>query len=60
MTAKKPNKTELLLAIRRKCMDCSGNMRNEVRDCKIVTCPLYKYRRNALEDEKQEDGNATD
>lgn len=51
---------QLLLAIRRKCMDCSGNMRNEVRDCRIVTCPLHKYRRNALEDEKQEGDNATD
>jgi len=49
MAAKKPNQTELLSAIRKKCLDCSGGMRNEVRDCRIKDCPLYKYRRNALE-----------
>ena len=53
MATNKPNQAELLSAIRRKCMDCSGNMRNEVRDCRIKDCPLYKYRRNALEDEEQ-------
>ncbi len=50
---KEVTKAMLLSAIRRKCMDCSGNMRNEVRDCRIKDCPLYKYRRNALEDEEQ-------
>lgn len=52
---KNVTKTELLSAIRRKCMDCSGGMRNEVQDCKIKDCPLYKYRRAA-----QEDSNETD
>lgn len=55
MTAKKPNPAELLSAIRKKCMDCSGNMRNEVRDCKIRDCPLHKYRRNAMEDANETD-----
>lgn len=47
-------KAVLLSAIRRKCMDCSGNVRSEVRDCRIKDCPLYKYRRNALENEGPE------
>ena len=34
----------LLIAIRRKCMDCSGNSRNEVDTCRIAVCPLYPYR----------------
>lgn len=55
MTAKKPNPAELLSAIRKKCLDCSGNMRNEVRDCKIRDCPLHKYRRNAMEDANETD-----
>lgn len=54
MATKKPNQTELLSAIRKKCLDCSGGMRNEVRDCRIKDCPLYKYRRNALENEGPE------
>ena len=44
---------ELLSAIRRKCMDCSGGMRNEVKGCKIRDCPLHPYRANALRDEEQ-------
>lgn len=50
---KGPSITDLLSAIRRKCMDCSGNMRNEVRDCRIKDCPLHSYRRNAIESEEQ-------
>ena len=33
-----------LKAIRAKCVDCSGGSRSEVRDCTIVSCPLYVYR----------------
>lgn len=54
---KKPAAAELLAAIRRKCMDCSGNMRSEVQGCKIRACPLYGYRRNAMENEEKEKGN---
>lgn len=50
---KGPTATELLSAIRRKCMDCSGGMRSEVQNCKIKDCPLYHYRRNAIENEGQ-------
>lgn len=28
-------------AIRAKCLDCCGGMRNEVRDCKLQHCPLW-------------------
>lgn len=43
---------DLLSAIRKKCMDCCGNMRSEVQACRIKNCPLYPYRRNAVEDAK--------
>ena len=48
--AKKVSATDLLAAIRRKCMDCCGNMRSEVQTCRIKDCPLHPYRRNAMED----------
>lgn len=50
---KSPTNTELLSAIRRKCMDCSGQMRNEVRNCLVKDCPLRPYRCNALDAEDQ-------
>lgn len=34
----------LLVAIRAKCMDCSGNTRKLVERCSIAGCPLYPYR----------------
>ena len=36
--------SKLLMVIRRKCMDCSGEMREEVLNCEMVECPLYPYR----------------
>lgn len=53
MAAKKPKQTELLSAIRKKCLDCSGGMRNEVRDCRIKDCPLHSYRASAMRDAEQ-------
>lgn len=50
---KGPTAAELLSAIRKKCMDCSGGMRSEVQGCKIKDCPLHPYRRNAIDDEGQ-------
>jgi len=50
---KNATKAELLSAIRRKCLDCSGGMRNEVKGCKIRDCPLHPYRANALREEEQ-------
>ncbi len=31
-------------AIRAKCVECSGGMLSEVRDCAVVACALYPYR----------------
>ena len=31
-------------AIRAKCLECSNNQFNEVRECQITECPLYEYR----------------
>lgn len=39
-----PTSDALLIAIRAKCMDCSGNQRNLVERCNIPECPLYPYR----------------
>lgn len=33
-----------LKAIRAKCLDCTNNQNNEIRDCPIVQCPLYDFR----------------
>ncbi len=31
-------------AIRFKCLECCAGQRLEVRECLVVTCPLYCYR----------------
>jgi hypothetical protein len=31
-------------AIRRKCLDCSGQQPAEVKLCEVVTCPLWPFR----------------
>lgn len=31
-------------AIRAKCIDCSGGVPKEVRECPIEDCPIYPYR----------------
>lgn len=41
---KKTSEGALLDAIRRKCLDCSGNMRREAQTCKLKECPLWPYR----------------
>lgn len=48
---KGPTKNDLQNAIRRKCLDCSGGMRNEVRNCLVKDCPLRPYRIVGLESE---------
>lgn len=35
---------QALIAIRAKCLDCSGGSRNVVEDCLLKDCPLYPYR----------------
>lgn len=32
------------IAIRKKCLDCSGGMINEVKRCPIKDCPLWTFR----------------
>ena len=39
-----PSSDALLIAIRSKCLDCSGNQRKEVERCRLKDCPLYPYR----------------
>ena len=39
-----PSSEALLVAIRAKCMDCSGNQRKEVERCRLKDCPLHPYR----------------
>jgi hypothetical protein len=34
----------VLKAIRAKCLDCSGGMASEVRDCLVRNCALYPFR----------------
>jgi hypothetical protein len=38
------NTDVLMTAIHRKCMECSGESRNEVKSCKIKECPLFPFR----------------
>ncbi len=37
-------KTDILLAIRRKCLDCCCSQPGEVRLCPLSTCDLWPYR----------------
>jgi len=40
---KQPTARELLIAIRKNCIECCGS-RTEAKKCKIKSCPLYKYK----------------
>jgi hypothetical protein len=37
-------KTEILKAVRRKCIDCSGGEMAEVRHCTVLRCELWPFR----------------
>lgn len=37
-------KAELMKAIKFKCIECCGGMREQVDGCELDDCPLYKYR----------------
>ena len=39
-----PNPNDLLLAIRRKCLDCMCNHSKLVKGCTSKDCPLHPYR----------------
>jgi hypothetical protein len=38
------NMNDVLVAIRAKCLDCSGKSQKIVESCVIHDCPLYPYR----------------
>jgi hypothetical protein len=38
------NGGSVLKAIKRRCLDCSGGSKSEVRDCQHVTCDLHPFR----------------
>lgn len=40
----KPTPEELLIAIHKHCLECSGGSRKEVQSCRIKGCSLYPYR----------------
>lgn len=31
-------------AIRKKCIDCSGGVLSEIRNCVVPNCPLFPFR----------------
>lgn len=40
----KPTTDELLIAIHKHCLECSGGSRKEVQNCRIKGCNLHPYR----------------
>lgn len=40
----RPTPEDLLIAIHKHCLECSGGSRKEVQNCKIKRCSLHKYR----------------
>ena len=39
-------KIPLKEVLRQKCLDCSNHQMKEIRNCAVVTCPLWPYRMN--------------
>lgn len=44
MKSNLPTSDVLLVAIRAKCLDCSGGSRREVERCKLKDCAIYPFR----------------
>ena len=42
--SKLPSQNDILIAIRKKCMDCCGNQIKFVRECRSKDCPLHPFR----------------
>lgn len=40
----KPYEGTPLVSIRRRCLDCRGGSRKDVRECQFTNCPLHPYR----------------
>lgn len=55
-----PSRVSQLRAIRRKCVECSGNSSDEVKGCLVTDCPLFPYRfgksPNTIKDYEQTKG----
>lgn len=44
LTSEKQPRLAMSAAIRLKCLDCCGNLANEVRECTCYNCPLWSVR----------------
>ena len=44
MSEREEKKLTAIKAIRAKCIDCSGGSKQEVQQCVVKDCPLYRYR----------------
>ena len=44
----KPTPDELLIAIHKHCLACSGGSRKEVQNCRIKGCDLYPFRQEPI------------
>ena len=44
-------------AIKFNCLDCSGGLTAEVRDCEIKTCPLWVFRPYQKSNSQQEESS---
>jgi hypothetical protein len=40
------NKSSMRAAVNAKCADCTNWQNVEIRECTVVTCPLWQYRPN--------------
>lgn len=45
-------------AIKAKCLDCSGGIRAEIRNCPTTTCPLWPYRMGSEQKDTGRDEDA--
>lgn len=45
------------MAIKMKCLECSGNSKKEVRECVIKNCALYPFRKGRVEKATQVEQN---
>lgn len=45
--------TTPLKAIRKKCIDCSGGSKSEVKLCENIDCPLFPFRMGTDPNRKQ-------
>lgn len=53
--SKKPTPDELLTAIHKHCMECSGGSRKEVHRCKLERCALWPWREPESEGKAKKD-----